>query len=199
MATRTNSNAKGVAKVTTKTTKATTNKATKRLQSVIPVGTTIATRPLFPNEGESNDVKVKAPKVNENRELMNTTVTGEGGQDAQAYDAMRYGSPSDRPYNPVFECTYDAQADRKAEGKAIIPEWQTATVSIDAPDAMNRTNMEIGSYRGTVDDKGTLPVPSYHKSPATKMHTEADNANISKQGSLGNLGHITFDHGYRAG
>ena len=181
-------------------TKTTTNKASKRLQSVTPVGTTIATRPWFPNEGEPNDIRVKAPKITENTKLMNTTVTGEGGTDAQAYDEMVSAGHSDRPYPVEFEYTTMGNEDRKADGKASIPEWtMTGDANIQDPHAVNRTTMDIGSYRGTVQDKATLPVPSYHKSPASKSYSEADNASISMQ-STGQVSiHSPISHGYQAG
>jgi hypothetical protein len=75
----------------------------------------------------------------------------------------------------------------------------TGNANINAPDAMTRTNMQIGSYRGTVADKDTLHVPSYHKGPASKTYTEADNAAISMQ-STGQVSiHSPISHGYRAG
>jgi hypothetical protein len=178
----------------------TTNKASKRLQSVQPVGTTIATRPNFPNEGEPNDVRVKAPKITENTKLMNTTQTGQSGDDAQEYDGMATNAPSDRPYPVQFEYTTMGNEDRKADGKASIPDWQiTGDANINDPHAVNRTTMDIGSFRGTVQDKTSLHVPSYHKSPATKAYTESDNASISMQ-STGQVSiHSPISHGYMAG
>ena len=199
MATRTK------AKTTTnKASNSRSNAASKRLDSLEDMATTstIACRPLFPNEGEPNDVRVKAPKITENRKLMNTTQTGEGGTDAQAYDEMSViGGPSDRAYPVQFEYTADGQADRKAAGQAMIPDWIDTgdNTNIQDPYAINRTTMDIGSYRGTVQDKATLPVPGYHKAPATKVHVEADNASVSMQ-STGQVSiHSPISHGYRAG
>ena len=75
----------------------------------------------------------------------------------------------------------------------------TGDANINDPHAVNRSTMDIGSYRGTVQDKATLPVPSYHKSPATKSYNEADNASISAQ-STGQVSiHSPVSHGYMAG
>jgi hypothetical protein len=149
-----------------------TNTPTKRTQSVKPVGTTIATRPNTPMEGESNDVKVKRPRVGRNTRQMNTTQTGEGGSDGQAYDDMIVlGSPSDRVRAPEFEYVTSGQEDRKAEGKAIIPEWMPTMADINDPHAVTRTTMEAGSYRGTVDGKVPLDVPSYQGTRRQAIYT----------------------------
>src|SRR5260370_25527242 len=163
-----------------------TNTTTKRLQSVIPVGTTIATRPNNPMEGESNTVKVsntsQGIKAVRNTRQYNTTSTGESGFDNQAYADMQTHAPSDRAPDPVFEYVSDsdAQAQRKAEGKAIIPEWTPTGANTNDPHAVNRTYMTLATYRGTVDDKaGTLPAPAYHKGPSAKSYTLEDNDAIS--------------------
>jgi hypothetical protein len=188
-------------KVATKSTKQTTNNAaSKRLQSVLPVGTTIASRPLFPNEGEPNDVRVKAPKITENMKLKTSTVTSPENDDACDYDDMPRASGSDRPYPVQFERIDDGQSDRKADGIAIIPEWSnTGDANIQDPYAVNRSTMDIGSYRGTVQDKATLPVPSYHKSPSVKTFNEQDNASVSMM-STGQVSiHSPISAGYMAG
>jgi choline dehydrogenase-like flavoprotein len=156
-----------------------TSTPTKRTQSVKPVGTTIATRGPSPMEGEPNDVKVKRPRAVRNTRQMNATVTGQSGMDAQAYDDMLYGSPSDRPRPPEAEYVASGQADRKADGKAIIPEWMPASANIADPHAVNRTTMQADNFRGTVSGEVQLDVPAYHKAPSVKTYTPEDNQAIS--------------------
>jgi len=179
------------------------NTLTKRLETTKPKGGTVVSRTLSPNEGEPNDVKssqYQGATPERNTKQYPTTTTSPENMDIPCYDDLvAISSPSERVRPAEFETVVDAQALHKSQGGAIIPEWQMSSANIDAPDATTRTTMEIGNYRGTVNDKATLPVPSYHKSPGAKVYTDEDNRNISMM-STGQVSiHSPISAGYQAG
>jgi hypothetical protein len=77
--------------------------------------------------------------------------------------------------------------------------WTPTMADINDPHAVTWTTMEAGSYRGTVDGKVPLDVPSYHKGPGVKQYSPEDNQNISMMSTGSVLIHSPISAGYRAG
>jgi hypothetical protein len=147
-------------KTTTSASKASKSKTNT---STAPVGGTVATRALYPDERRPNDERIsqyQGARVTENTKLMNTSVNSPENADAQAYDEMPViGSPSERPYPPEFEYVTQGQEDRKAQGRPIIPEYQQMNENLQDPHAVNRTTKEAQLVEG------------FHKGPMSHQYS----------------------------